>query len=314
MKTKLFFVFAAFCCAFLAYGTYQALVVAPTEETMGDVQRIFYVHVPAATVGFTLFFVNFIASLAYLWKRSPKADALAAASAEVGVVFCSVVLITGPIWARYAWGVWWSPWDMRLNTTLMLWLLYVSYLILRKSSTGSSTSVLASALAVFAFLDVPIVYMANRWFRTHHPAPMIGTPNLDHRMQNILFINMLAFLVFGSLIAWFRYELERTTQNQCSACSQGRYGWRGDAGTACHVSCHAEPRKPHGLSVGRIPCGMGHLCGLSAVSDEQAGKAEERDCGAIELTNRRRSVRKAGEYGQHFCFYLEFTEFSLREA
>ncbi len=212
MKTKLFFVFAAFCCAFLAYGTYQALVVAPTEETMGDVQRIFYVHVPAATVGFTLFFVNFIASLAYLWKRSPKADALAAASAEVGVVFCSVVLITGPIWARYAWGVWWSPWDMRLNTTLMLWLLYVSYLILRKSSTGSSTSVLASALAVFAFLDVPIVYMANRWFRTHHPAPMIGTPNLDHRMQNILFINMLAFLVFGSLIAWFRYELERTTQ------------------------------------------------------------------------------------------------------
>ncbi len=128
MKTKLFFAFAAFCCAFLAYGTYQGLVVAPTEETMGDVQRIFYVHVPAATVAFTLFFVNFLASIFYLWKRSAKADALAATTAEVGVVFCSVVLITGPIWARYAWGVWWSPWDMRLNTTLMLWLLYVSYL------------------------------------------------------------------------------------------------------------------------------------------------------------------------------------------
>jgi heme exporter protein C len=212
MKPKLFLVLAAISCALLAYSTYQGLVVAPTEETMGDVQRIFYVHVPAATVGFTMFFVNFLASLVYLWKRSALADALAAASAEVGVVFCSVVLITGPIWARYAWGVWWSPWDMRLNTTLMLWLLYVSYLILRRSSTGSSTSVLASALAVFAFLDVPIVYMANRWFRTHHPAPMIGTPNLDHRMQNILFINMIAFLVFGALIAWFRYELERTTQ------------------------------------------------------------------------------------------------------
>jgi heme exporter protein C len=123
-----------------------------------------------------------------------------------------VVLITGPIWARYAWGVWWSPWDMRLNTTLMLWLLYVSYLMMRRSSTAGSTSVLAAALAVFSFLDVPIVYMANRWFRTHHPSPMIGTPNLDPRMQNILFINMLAFLCFSALICWFRYEMERTAQ------------------------------------------------------------------------------------------------------
>ncbi len=212
MKTKLFFAFAAFCCIFLAYGTYQGLVVAPTEETMGDVQRIFYVHVPAATVAFTLFFVNFLASLFYLWKRSAKADALAATTAEVGVVFCSVVLITGPIWARYAWGTWWSPWDMRLNTTLMLWLLYVSYLMMRRSSTGGSTSVLAAALAVFSFLDVPIVYMANRWFRTHHPAPMLGTPNIDHRMENIMFINMLAFLCFSGLICWFRYEMERTAQ------------------------------------------------------------------------------------------------------
>jgi heme exporter protein C len=212
MKPKLFFAFAAFCCAFLAYGTYQGLVVAPTEETMGNVQRIFYVHVPAASVGFTLFFVNFLASIVYLWKRSQWSDALAAATAEVGVVFCTVVLITGPIWARYAWGIWWSPRDMRLNTTLMLWLLYVSYLILRRSSTAGSTSVLAASLAIFAFADVPIVYMANRWFRMSHPAPMIGTPNLDSRMQKILFINMLAFLCFGALIAWFRYEMERTVQ------------------------------------------------------------------------------------------------------
>jgi heme exporter protein C len=212
MKTKLFFAFAAFCCAFLAYGTYQGLVVAPTEETMGDVQRIFYVHVPAATVAFTLFFVNFLASIFYLWKRSAKADALAATTAEVGVVFCSVVLITGPIWARYAWGVWWSPWDMRLNTTLMLWLLYVSYLMMRRSSSAGSTSVLAAALAVFSFLDVPIVYMANRWFRTHHPSPLLFTPNIDRRMENIMFINMLAFLCFSALICWFRYEMERTAQ------------------------------------------------------------------------------------------------------
>ena len=227
MKTKLFFAFAAFCCLFLAFGTYQGLVVAPTEETMGNVQRIFYVHVPAATVAFTLFFVNFLASVVYLWKRSPKADALAATTAEVGVVFSTVVLITGPIWARYAWGTWWSTWDMRLNTMLMLWLLYMSYLILRRSSTTGSTSVLASSLAIFAFLDVPIVYMANRWFRTHHPAPMIGTSNLDHRMQNILFINMLAFLCFGALIAWFRYEMERTSQKINTAHVQRAAGGAG---------------------------------------------------------------------------------------
>src|SRR5262249_13813091 len=101
MKPKLFFLLAALSAALLAYGTYQGLYFAPTEETMGDVQRIFYVHVPAATVGFTMFFVNFLASILYLWKRSAKADALAATTAEVGVVFCSVVLITGPIWARY---------------------------------------------------------------------------------------------------------------------------------------------------------------------------------------------------------------------
>src|SRR5215467_9660583 len=126
MKTKLFFAFAAFCCAFLAYGTYQGLVVAPTEETKGDVQRIFYVHVPAATVGFTMFFVNFIASIIYLWKRSARADALAATAAEIGIVFCTVVLFSWPIWAHYALGVWWWPWDMRGKTTLRLWLLYVS--------------------------------------------------------------------------------------------------------------------------------------------------------------------------------------------
>jgi heme exporter protein C len=213
---------------------------------MGDVQRIFYVHVPAATVGFTLFFVNFLVSILYLWKRSPLADAAAAASAEVGVVFCTVVLITGPIWARYAWGVWWSPWDMRLNTTLMLWLLYVSYLVLRRSSTAGSTSVLASSLAIFAFLDVPIVYMANRWFRTHHPSPMIGTPNLDHRMQNILFLNMIAFLIFGTLIAWFRYELERTTQKINAAHVRLAAGG-GAAMLLLPLMIFAEPRRidPH---------------------------------------------------------------------
>ena len=133
--------FIVFTLALLGFSTYQALVVAPTEQTMGDVQRIFYYHVPSAWVAGVCFFVNFLASIVYMWKRSSNADALAAASAEVGVVFCTIVLITGPIWARPVWGIWWT-WDARLTTTLVLWLIYVSYLDaapLRRRRTDAGT-------------------------------------------------------------------------------------------------------------------------------------------------------------------------------
>src|SRR5579864_7883155 len=101
-------IFAGLTVLFLTYAMYQALVVAPTEKTMGDVQRIFYYHVPSAWTAFILFFVNFLASIAYLIWRNSKADIVALVSAEVGVVFCTVVLVTGPIWARPVWGIWWT--------------------------------------------------------------------------------------------------------------------------------------------------------------------------------------------------------------
>lgn len=211
MKSPIFYLLSILTFGLLGWGTYQALVVAPPEATMGDAQRIFYYHVPAATAASLLFWTNFVASIWYLWKRSPVADAIAVTGAEVGVVFFGVVLISGPIWARYAWGTFWV-WDARLTTSLILWLLYVSYLVLRSSSEAGSTSVLAAALAVFAALDMPIVYMSNRWFRTNHPQPMIGTPNLDPAMQKVLLWNMLAFCLFALVIAWFRFDLERTAQ------------------------------------------------------------------------------------------------------
>jgi heme exporter protein C len=211
MKYPVFYVLLIVTLGLLGWGTYQALMVAPLEATMGDAQRIFYYHVPAATAASILLWTNFVASIWYLWKRSPVADAIAVACAEVGVVFFSVVLVSGPIWARYAWGTFWV-WDARLTSSLILWLLYVSYLILRSSSEPGSTQVLAAALAVFAALDMPIVYMSNRWFRTTHPQPLIGTDRIDPAMQHVLLWNMLAFCMFAVLIAWFRYELERTGQ------------------------------------------------------------------------------------------------------
>src|SRR5437868_4581469 len=152
-------IFAALTALLLPYALYQALVVAPTERTMGEVQRIFYYHVPSAWTAFLLFFVNLGASVAYLIWRNPKADALAVAAAEVGVVFCTVVLVTGPIWARPVWGIWWT-WDVRLTTTLVLWLIYVSYLVLRRFSDSSQTPTLAAVLAIFGALDVPLVYFS----------------------------------------------------------------------------------------------------------------------------------------------------------
>ncbi|HEY6254022.1 MAG TPA: cytochrome c biogenesis protein CcsA, partial [Candidatus Angelobacter sp.] len=169
------------------------------------VQRIFYYHVPAATCAYTLFFINFVASILYLWKRSEKADMWAATSAEVGLVFATVVLITGPIWGRVAWNTWWA-WEPRLTTFLILWLLYVSYMVLRRSAEAGSGSVLAAALAIFAFLDVPFSYMANR-FRGHHPPPITLE---DPRMKFALMANMIAFMAFAGLILWFRYQLEKT--------------------------------------------------------------------------------------------------------
>src|SRR5215472_19023076 len=105
----------------LSFALYEALVVAPTERTMGDVQRIFYYHVPSAWTAFLLFLINFVCSVVFLIRRNTKADILALVSAEVGVVFCTVVLVTGPIWARPVWGIWWAPGDIRLTTTLVLW-------------------------------------------------------------------------------------------------------------------------------------------------------------------------------------------------
>src|SRR5262249_16691515 len=158
----------------LTYALYEALVDAPTEKTMGDVQRIFYYHVSSAWTAFVLFGINFIASIVYLIRRSTAADALALVSAEVGVVFCTVVLVTGPLWARPVWGIWWT-WDMRLTSTLLLWLIYVSYLVLRRFSTSGQTPVLAAALAIFGALDVPLVYFSIWIFRTQHPQPVIGS-------------------------------------------------------------------------------------------------------------------------------------------
>ena len=220
MNKPAFIIGAVLTAVLLSLGL-QAAMSAPSiyvlaantekEHEISEIFRIFYYHVPSAWTAFLLFFANFIASVAYLWKRRPAADAFALAAAEVGVVFCTVVLVTGPIWARPVWGIWWT-WDARLTTTLVLWLIYVSYLLLRRYAAGGQTPVLAAALAVFGFLDVPLVYMSIRWFRTQHPQPVIGggeNAGIAPPMLHALLVNFAAFLMFAVMLVWLRYAMER---------------------------------------------------------------------------------------------------------
>jgi len=143
------------------------------------------------------------------WFPGQRLDVLAVTSAEVGVVFCTVVLVTGPLWARPVWGIWWAPGDIRLTSTLVLWLIYVSYLVLRRFSSSAQTQMLAAALAVFGALDVPLVYFSIWFFRTQHPQPVIGGGgSMDPRMLHTLLISWMAWLCFAFLVCWSRFRLE----------------------------------------------------------------------------------------------------------
>ncbi|MGE0405214.1 MAG: cytochrome c biogenesis protein CcsA [Candidatus Korobacteraceae bacterium] len=206
--------FALLTFGLLSYALYQGMVVAPTEATMGEVQRIFYYHVPSGWTAFLCVYANLGASLYYLAKRCAKADAIAIASAEVGMVFLTVVLVTGPIWGKPVWGIWWT-WDPRLTSTLVLWLIYASYLLVRRYATTGQGPVIGAVLAAFGAVDVVFVYMSTRWFRTQHPQPVLGGgegSGIHPAMLHALLLNFLAFVALACLLIWMRYRLERIRQ------------------------------------------------------------------------------------------------------
>jgi heme exporter protein C len=193
-------------------AAYASFFIAPEERTMGLIQRIFYFHVASAWSGFTAFFLCFIGNLLYVWKRDQKYDWLAVSGAEVGLAFTTVVLITGPIWAHPVWGIWWT-WDARLTSTFVLWLLYVSYLLLRTIvDEPDRRALLSSLFGIFAFLDVPLVFGAIRWWRTQHPQPVImggQGSGLDPTMKSVFFFSALAMHVFMLFLVAERYALEK---------------------------------------------------------------------------------------------------------
>ncbi len=182
------------------------IVAAPREMTMGFVQKIFYFHVPCAWVCFLSAFVCAGGAIAYLFRGSERGERLAASAAELTVLFGLCVLVTGPMWARKAWGKWWE-WDVRLTSTLLLWMIFVAYLFARKYG-GAGGKRLAAGLSIFGAADVPLIYLSVSIWRTIHPKTTV-VPTLDPAMRLAFWLSFLSFTMLYFVLLGGRLALER---------------------------------------------------------------------------------------------------------
>lgn len=200
--------------ATLAVGVLAlALIIfyVPTERTQGLAQRIFYFHVPLAWIAYLAFFVVLVGSVGYLWKKDLGWDRLARASAEIGVVFTTLVLITGSLWGKPIWNTWWS-WDARLTSTLVLWFIYVGYLMLRAYTPDEERGArFGAVLGIIGFADVPIIHYSVLWWRTLHPEPIVvrESPQLPPEMLLTLGVSVLAMTFAYVTLLVYRTHLER---------------------------------------------------------------------------------------------------------
>jgi heme exporter protein C len=197
----------------LAVGQWFIWSYAPLEETMGVVQKILYIHMPLAWWALISFFVVFCASIRHLIKRDAASDILAGAAAEIGVLMSGLALISGSIWGRAAWNVWWT-WDPRLTTTLIMWFVYAGYLVLRGSGMGGERRAMVSAvLGVVAFLDVPLVFYSARIWRSVHPAVLASQGGgLEPEMWHAVLANLAAFGLLWLTLLLARYANGRAEE------------------------------------------------------------------------------------------------------
>lgn len=197
----------------MAVALSMSLLWAPPDINLGDTQRIFYFHVPVAWVGFLAFGVVFVASVAYLVKPSPRWDYLAYSSAELGVIFTTLMLISGIAFSKVAWGIWWS-WTPKLTTSIILWFIYIGYLMLRSYvPKGSKSARYGAVLGIMGFIDVPIVFFAANWWRDLHPERIIGPgQTLEWPMLVTLLVSVIAFTFLYIYLLVERYTLRRVEE------------------------------------------------------------------------------------------------------
>ncbi len=196
----------------LGVALWAIFFFAPVERTMGIVQKIFYFHVPSAYAMYVGFGACGLGSVMFLIKRKDAWDALAVAGAEVGLVFCAIVLITGPLWARKAWGVWWT-WDPRLTTTLLAGMVFTAYVVLRSFGAGEPERRFAAGLAIVGLFDLPIIHYAVQAWRGQHPTVITARGGgITAEMGATLGISFVLFTALVMLLIWMRMRMVRTRQ------------------------------------------------------------------------------------------------------
>ena len=181
---------------------------APEDALQHEVQRIFYLHVSSAIAAFASFAVVLVGSVIYLWRESIAGDRLARAAALVGVVFTTVTLVMGMMWAKPIWGAYWT-WDARLTSTLVLWIIYAGYLLVRRlAAPGRQAARFGAVVGIFGFVDVPIVYFSVTWWRTQHPGPVIATDALPPEMLATFLFTLACTLALAAVMIAIRYRIE----------------------------------------------------------------------------------------------------------
>ncbi len=216
MREKLVIAFAGVAAILLAYNLYNIFLVLPDEVAQGYMYRIIYFHVPAAIVGMVGYFVAMTLSVLYLAGGNLRYDSLAASIVEVSVVFSLVNIVTGSIWARVQWGIWWT-WDYRLTSALVCVLIFSGYLMLRRAiDEPTQRARLSAALTIFGCFDVVIVWKSIEWFRNNHPGPVLsirtGGGKMDPAMEHTLLLNMLAILFVGVALVLVRSWQDSTAR------------------------------------------------------------------------------------------------------
>jgi heme exporter protein C len=216
MRERISVGLATLAAILLAYDLYQIFLVLPDEAAQGAIYRIIFFHVPAAIVGMVGYFTALALSLLYLYSKNLRFDGLAASVVEVSLVFSLVNIVTGSIWGRIIWGIWWT-WDPRLTSALVCILIFSGYLMLRRAiDEPTQRARLSAALAIFGCVDVVIVWKSIEWFRTQHPGPVLsfrtGGGNIDPVMERMLFLNFLAILMVATALVLIRTRQEATAR------------------------------------------------------------------------------------------------------
>jgi heme exporter protein C len=193
----------------LLVSGYLIFIYAPPDAVEGNVQRIFYLHVSAAIAAYACFAAVLLGSGLYLWRERLWSDRLARSAAQVGLLFTTVCLVMGSLWGGSAWGTYWQWGDARLDSTLVLWLVYAAYLLLRRvASPGRGAARQAAVLGIVGFVDIPIVHFSVLWWRTLHPGPVLESGALPASMLLAFMVTMLSVLLFAAVLVALRYRID----------------------------------------------------------------------------------------------------------